>query len=82
MVVTDPDGVPVRGLTADHFTLLVDGEEVPIDYFSEVLGGRTVRPLEGTEVGAVPGLREVVPEADGEAIVAEDEVTAAAKPRG
>ena len=62
VVVTDRDGVPVRGLTADQFTLLVDGAEVPIDYFSEVLGGRTVQPAEsGAEVEAVPGLREVVP---------------------
>lgn len=59
VVVTDRAGVPIRGLNADHFVLLVDGEEVPIEYFSEVLGGRVVRPPDGAE--AVPGLREVVP---------------------
>jgi VWFA-related protein len=59
VVVTDRDGVPVRGLSADHFQLLVDGAEVPIEYFSEVLGGRAVAPAEGAT--AVPGLREVQP---------------------
>ena len=59
VVVTDREGVPVRGLGADHFQLLVDGEEVPIEYFSEVLGGRAVAPPDGTET--VPGLREVLP---------------------
>ncbi len=59
VVVTDPAGVPIRGLNADHFVLLVDGEEVPVEYFSEVLGGRAVAPLEGAET--VPGLREVLP---------------------
>ena len=61
VVVTDRDGVPIRGLNADHFTLLVDGAEVPIEYFSEVLGGRTVRPAAGVDTAVVPGLREVEP---------------------
>jgi VWFA-related protein len=61
VVVTNRQGVPVRGLGADQFTLLVDGEEVPIEYFSEVLGGRTVRPGEGVAIQAVPGLSEVAP---------------------
>ena len=38
-VVTDKKGNRVHGLTADDFRLLVDGVEVPVDYFSEVLGG-------------------------------------------
>ena len=59
VVVTDREGVPIRGLDADQFQLLVDGEEVPIEYFSEVLGGRVVAPAEGTET--VPGLRQVQP---------------------
>ena len=59
VVVTDREGVPIRGLSADQFQLLVDGEEVPIEYFSEVLGGRVVAPPDGTE--SVPGLREVLP---------------------
>ncbi len=64
VVVTDRAGVPIRGLGADQFTLLVDGEQVPIEYFSEVLGGRTVRPAEGGATRAVPGLSEVAPGGD------------------
>ncbi|MEE2776443.1 MAG: VWA domain-containing protein [Acidobacteriota bacterium] len=40
VVVTDGKGLRVRGLEASDFRLLVDGEEVPIDFFSEVVGGR------------------------------------------
>jgi VWFA-related protein len=38
-VVTDPQGKRVRGLTAADFRLLVDGREVPVDYFTEVADG-------------------------------------------
>ncbi len=38
-VVTDAAGERVRGLTRDDFRLIVDGREVPIDYFSEVRDG-------------------------------------------
>jgi VWFA-related protein len=39
-VVTDRRGHPVRGLAAADFQLLVDGSEVPIDYFTEVRDGQ------------------------------------------
>ena len=39
VVVTDKSGIPLRGLQADDFELTVDGEVVPIEYFSEVRGG-------------------------------------------
>src|SRR5688572_1655329 len=39
VVVTDKDGERVRGLGAKDFRLKVDGQEVPIDFFSEILGG-------------------------------------------
>src|SRR6185312_13801313 len=39
-VVTGPRGVRVPGLNAADFRLLVDGQEVPIDYFTEVAGGQ------------------------------------------
>ncbi len=39
VVVTDRAGNRVAGLSSEDFRLLVDGEEVPIDYFSEVALG-------------------------------------------
>ena len=48
-VVTDRDGTRVFGLTPDDFQLLVDGEEVPIDFFTEFRGGQALR-----DVGASP----------------------------
>lgn len=43
-VVTGPKGVRVPGLGAADFRLLVDGQEVPIDYFTEVKGGQAAAP--------------------------------------
>ncbi len=40
VVVTGEDGNPVRGLAPADFRLLVDGQEVALDYFSEILEGR------------------------------------------
>lgn len=42
VVVEDKDGVRVSGLAATDFELLVDGKVVPIEYFTEVLGGSAV----------------------------------------
>jgi VWFA-related protein len=43
-VVTDRRGHRVQGLSASDFRLLVDGREVPIDYFTEVVGGEMATP--------------------------------------
>jgi VWFA-related protein len=43
-VVTDGKGGRVRGLTAADFRLLVDGREVPIDYFTEIASGAAAAP--------------------------------------
>jgi VWFA-related protein len=60
-VVTDREGRPVRGLTAADFRLLVDGREVPIDYFTEVVAGETVSaPAAGGEAGS-PALPPAAP---------------------
>ncbi|HEV2856711.1 MAG TPA: VWA domain-containing protein [Thermoanaerobaculia bacterium] len=40
-VVTDRRGNRVQGLKASDFRLLVDGKEVPVDYFTEVSAGET-----------------------------------------
>ncbi len=65
VVVTDRDGLPVTGLTAADFRLLVDGAETPVRYFSEVRGGEAVAPGESaTEAGsaaAVEGVPDLVP---------------------
>ncbi len=54
-VVTDRDGNRVQGLNASDFKLLVDGEAVPIDYFTEIDEGRAVaRDVDG--VGNAPSL--------------------------
>ena len=37
-------GEPVHGLDADDFVLEVDGEPVPIEYFTEVRGGLSLVP--------------------------------------
>ena len=39
VVVTDKQGVRAHGLEPEDFRLLVDGEHVPIDFFTEVRGG-------------------------------------------
>lgn len=58
VVVTDREGVAVRGLDADSFILEVDGQEVPIDYFSEVRGGEVLLEPGGgaTDLPAIPAL--------------------------
>ncbi|MDX1382572.1 MAG: VWA domain-containing protein [Thermoanaerobaculia bacterium] len=57
VVVTDSAGNRVRGLEATDFRLLVDGEEMPIDYFSEVVGGQVAeRQVAEGEPAAVPSL--------------------------
>lgn len=55
VVVTDRHGNRVTGLDASGFELLVDGEPVPINYFTEVDEGSAVaRDVDG--VGSAPSL--------------------------
>ncbi len=55
-VVVTEKGNRVSGLGADDFILTVDGREVPIEYFTEVLGGTAVVPDAGASGGTVPAL--------------------------
>lgn len=61
VVVVDADGNRVQGLDRSDFSLLVDGEEKSIDYFSEVRGGVAVeadgasQPLPGIAPGEPVG---------------------------
>lgn len=47
VVVTDSRGNRVRGLEAKDFEFLVDGEQMPIKYFTEIDDGRAKTPPEG-----------------------------------
>ncbi len=50
-VVTDRKGNLVTGLTAGDFRLLVDGVEVPVDYFTEVADGVALSAPQAAESG-------------------------------
>lgn len=52
VVVTDRQGNLISGLEPGDFTLLVDGQEQPIDYFSEVRDGEA----KDSDVDGPPGL--------------------------
>ncbi|MCM2269862.1 MAG: VWA domain-containing protein, partial [Thermoanaerobaculia bacterium] len=56
--VTDRDGFAVTGLAPADFELEVDGERVPIRYFTEIRGGTAVATEGGApaEIGSVPDL--------------------------
>ena len=61
VVVTDRDGLPVTGLAAGDFRLLVDGEELPVRYFTEVRGGQAIEAAAEESGAAVAGIPDVVP---------------------
>jgi VWFA-related protein len=53
-VVTDRRGVRVTGLGPGDFRLVVDGEEVPVEFFTEVHGGQAVARAEAEAAGEAP----------------------------
>jgi VWFA-related protein len=53
-VVTDGKGDPVRGLTAADFRLVVDGKEVPVDFFTEVAEGTASAPPAASSPAQAP----------------------------
>lgn len=55
-VVVTEKGNRVTGLGPDDFILTVDRQEVPIEYFTEVLGGTAVAPSGEVAGGTVPAL--------------------------
>ncbi len=55
VVVTDRQGNRIRGLQASDFELHVDGDPVPLDYFSEI-DDRRARASSDDRVAAAPGL--------------------------
>ena len=57
IVVTDREGNRVHGLEASDFELLVDGEPMPISYFTEIAEGFA----QGATTGAVAGVPDLDP---------------------
>lgn len=57
--VVDRDGFAVTGLAPADFELTVDGERVPIRYFTEIRGGTAVAPESAG--GTVAGVPDLVP---------------------
>jgi VWFA-related protein len=54
-VVTGRRGERIKGLSPADFRLLVDGKEVPIDYFTEVRGGTAVEARGGGPASPASG---------------------------
>ncbi len=59
VVVTDKDGLPVTGLQPNDFLLKVDGEQLPIQYFTEVRGGDAIEGPADEPV--IPGVPQLAP---------------------
>ncbi|MFQ5525364.1 MAG: VWA domain-containing protein [Thermoanaerobaculia bacterium] len=55
VMVTDKRGTPILGLGAEDFELVVDGEPVEVDYFSEIRGGVALQ-TEGEPTPLVPSV--------------------------
>lgn len=66
-VVTDRKGERVRGLQPEDFQLLVDGKEVPIEFFTEIVEG-TAMSTPGSD-GAEPPVAAAGPEAVGRSVL-------------
>ncbi|MEO7794672.1 MAG: VWA domain-containing protein [Thermoanaerobaculia bacterium] len=62
VVVTDKQGLPVTGLQPGDFALKVDGDSVPIQYFTEVRGGDAIEgPADEPMIPGVPQLAPGTP---------------------
>jgi VWFA-related protein len=59
-VVMDEKGNVARGLKPEDFRLLVDGKEVPVEYFSEIIEGAAAATGDGEAVSAQVGKGEEV----------------------
>lgn len=51
VVVTDHEGYRILGSEASDFELLVDGQPVPVSYFTEVDDGRAIASLDQAQLG-------------------------------
>ena len=55
-VVATSDGKPVQGLTSADFRLLIDGKEVPIEFFTEVVEGTAAQAGPSAPVAAAEAI--------------------------
>jgi len=60
-IVVTEDGERVTGLKPEDFVLTVDGNEVPIEYFTEVHGGAAVTRGDEGDVATLPALAPGTP---------------------
>ncbi|MCH9649056.1 MAG: VWA domain-containing protein [Deltaproteobacteria bacterium] len=58
LVVTDSKGQRVSGLRPEDFRLRVDGDNMTIDFFSEILEGKAVSSAEPSRLTSAPGVEE------------------------
>jgi VWFA-related protein len=56
VVVTDKDGNRVTGLQPSDFRLRVDGKDLPVEFFTEVVGRQAVAPEGGATPAAGPNV--------------------------
>lgn len=68
-VVTGRGGDRVRGLSKDDFQLLVDGREVPIQFFNEVADGRMVSGTSASSGAGGSGPQPEQPEMVGRSVL-------------
>lgn len=61
VVVTDKSGLRVSGLQPGDFRVLVDKKQVPVDYFTEVVGGAAVAPEAAVAGAPATGLPSLTP---------------------
>lgn len=59
VVVTDKEGNRVTGLDRDDFRLIVDGREVPLEFFDEVVRTSGSEQIEGMEVSTTTELEPI-----------------------
>lgn len=59
VVVTDKDGNRVTGLAPEDFQLIVDGRQVPVEFFEEVARSSAGETLEGVEMTTTTELETI-----------------------
>ena len=74
-VVVEQGGERIHGLTSDDFVLKVDGEPVPLEFFSEIRGRTGVRTAQAPQDAAVPAVAPGQPVATSYLVFVDDVFT-------